>query len=661
VAVLGHALWQERFDAADDVVGGVVILNGTAYEIVGVAPPGFEYPRGISVWIPRALDVSDCGRGCHTMQGVGRLAPGVSFEAARADVDRIAANLERSYPATNTGKRFVVRRLKAALVGNVEAGIWITFASAVLVLLVTCANVASLLLAEASRRAGDVAVRAALGASRMRLAAQVLLESGVLAAAGAAGGVALAFAGVGALRRLASESIPRADLVAIDATVLGVTLVSVAAVMLLFGVLPAVTASRTPLSVTLSRLGRGGAAAAASVRFRRVLLAGEVALSVGLLVGAGLLFRTFTELQTVDVGFDTRKVVRFSVVLPQADYPDLERAMLFYEALETRVAALPGVEAVGTMFGQPLGRGRATGDVRVEGRPVPGIRPATEPEAFVRSVTPGLLAALRIPLRQGRILNPADNRRDAEPVALVNEQFVREHFPDEDPIGQRVRVTVDFGYGSPAWRIVGVVGDVRFTSLTESAGADIYLPHAQYGPLSLTVHVRQVPGAPALIRPVREIVRQLDANVPVYRVESLAQVLGTATAPTRLYLVVVALFAVTAALLAAVGLYGVMSQVVVQRTREIGIRMALGARRDTIVGLVVRQGMQPVIVGLTIGVGAAMAGARYLESVLFGVQSRDPLVIGVATALMGAVALLAAIIPAIRASGVDPSKVLHGQ
>ena len=659
VAVISHALWQERFGGTNGSLGRSVTLNGNAYEVVGVAPPGFEYPRDVSVWIPRALNVADCGRGCHSMQAVGRLAAGVSFEAARVEVDRVGANLERSYPETNTGKRFVVRGLKEALVGDVEAGIWITFVSAVLVLLITCANVASLLLARASAREGEVAIRAALGASRGRLAAQVLLESGVLAVAGGAGGVALAFAGLNGLRRVASQSIPRTELIAIDGTVLAVTLASIAGVLIIFGPLPALAASRTPLTTTLARLGRGGAAAMTTTGSRRVLLAGEVALSASLLIGAGLLFRTFTELHAVNVGFETREVVRFSVVLPQSDYPDLTRAVEFYGALETQVAALPGVEAVGTMFGPPLGRGRATGHVIIEGRAVPP--PGNEPEASVRSVTPGLLAALRIPLRQGRLLHASDNRSDAEPVAVVNEQFVREQFPGEDPIGKRVQVAVDLGYDSPTWRIVGVVGDVRFMSLTERAGADIYLPHAQYGPLSMTVHVRSAPGAPAVIQPVRDIVRQLDANVPVYRVESLEQVIDTATAPARLYLVLVALFAVTAALLAAVGLYGVVSHIVVRRTREIGIRMALGATRDTIVALVVRQGMQPAIAGLVIGAGVAIAGGRYLESVLFGVRPNDPLVFGVATTLIGGVALLAAVIPAIRASGIDPAEVLHAE
>jgi predicted permease len=592
------------------------------------------------------------------MQAVGRLAPGVSLENARAAVDRTGADLQRAYADTNTGKRFLVRGLKRAMVGDVEAGIWITFASAVLVLLITCANVANLLLARASARESDVAVRAALGASRGRLAAHVLVESGVLALAGGCGGVALAFAGVNLFRRAANDIIPRTDLIPLDGTVLAVTLASIAIVTVLFGALPALAASRAPAAASLAGSGRS-AVTPTTMRFRRALLAGEVALSASLLILAGLLFRTFTELHAVNVGFETRELSRFSVVLPESDYPELERATQFYASLETALAALPGVEAVGAMFGPPLGRGHATGDVLIEGRPEPP--PGNESEASVRSVTPELLAALRIPLHRGRLLQPSDNRRDAEPVAVINEQFAREHFPNEDPIDRRVRVTVDLGYGSPAWRIVGIVGDVRFSSLREPPAADIYLPHAQYGPLSLTVHVRTAPGAPAVMPSAREIVRRLDADVPVYRVETLQQVMQTATAPARLYLGLVALFAVTAALLAGVGLYGVVSQVVVQRTREIGLRMALGARRDTIVALVVRQGMLPAVVGLIIGAAAAMAGARLLESVLFGVRPHDPVVFGAATALMGLVALVAAAIPAIRASGIDPADALRGE
>jgi predicted permease len=381
-------------------------------------------------------------------------------------------------------------------------------------------------------------------------------------------------------------------------------------------------------------------------------------LSASLLICAGLLLRTFTQLFAVNVGFETREIARFSVVLPQADYPQLERAVQFYAALESQIGALPGVEAVGSMFGPPLGRGSSFGAVLVEGRPEPA--PGADNWGWVHPVTPGLLPALQIPLRRGRLLQPSDNVKGAEPVAVVNEQFARDNFPGEDPIGKRVRVTVHFDFGSPTWRIVGVVGDVRFTSLREQPKADIYLPHGMFGPLSMSVHVRTAAGAPSVFQPAREIVRRLDPNVPVYRMETLEQVLHNAAAPTRLYLFLVALFAVTAALLAAVGLYGVMSYTVTQRTREIGVRMALGAQRNAIVTLIVRQGMQPALLGLLMGAAIALAGGRFFESVLFGVRPNDPVIFTAAAALMGAVALLAAAIPALRASSIDPASVLHG-
>ena len=659
VVVIGYDIWQDRFGGANDVIGKSIVLNSSTYEIVGIAPQGFAYPARTSLWIPRALDLSGCGRGCHTMQVIGRLAQDVPLAAAIAEAQQFGVTLERDYPATNTAKRFIVRDFKAALVGDVKQGLWILLGAAGLVLLIACANVANLLLARASSREGEITVRAALGATRARLAAQVLAESAVLAVVGGAAGIALAFGGVAALRSLVSDTIPRAELIAIDGTVLVVSLAAIVLVMFIFGAIPEFATSRASITGGLARVGRGGAATSATVRFRRALLTGEVALSASLLVGAGLLLRTFTQLYAVDVGFTTSDITRFSVVLSEANYPTIDRATQFYDALGAEIAALPGVEGVGAMFGQPLGRSRATGSALVEGRPEPA--PGTELEASVRAVTPELLPTIRIPLKRGRLLTPADNQSGAEPVALVNEEFVRQHFPGDDPLGKRVNLSVDFGYGSPYWRIVGVVGDVRFNSITERANADVYVPHALFGPLSLTVHVRTAPGAPAVMAPIRDVVRRLDPSIALFRVETLEQVMGTATAPTRIYFALVALFAVVAALLAAVGLYGVMSYLVVQRTREIGIRVALGARRERIIGLVVRQGMQPAIVGLIIGIGGALAAGRFVESLLYGVRPNDPIVLVAAACLMIVVALLAVVVPAIRASGIDPAGVLHGE
>ncbi len=659
VVVISHESWNQRFGAAPDVLGTTVTLNGFPYEIVGVAPQEFDYPNGTHFWVPRRLDPARCGRGCHTMFVVGRLAPGTSLESAVVEVDALAANLTASFPATNTGKRFLVRRLKDTVVGDVEQGLWIMLAAVGLVLLIACSNVVNLLLARASAREGEFAVRAALGASGRRLAGQVLVESGVLALVGGVAGLGLAVGGVEVLRRAATGTIPRTDLIEIDGIVMAVTAGTVVLVTLVFGLIPAFTASRTSVVEGLLEAGRGKAGSQGSVHIRRALLAGEVALSAALLIGAGLLLRTFAQLHAVDVGFETREVIRFNVVLPANDYPDIKQASSFYGSLENAIAALPGVEGVGTMFGPPLGRARASGEALVEGRPQPP--PEEEKTAWVRSITPGLLTALRIPIVEGRPLSVADNRSDAEPVALVNQEFVRQHFPAADPIGRRIRVGVNLGFGSPYWRVVGVVGNVRFEAITSEPRADVYMPHAQYGPRSMTVHVRTHPDAPPVLPEIRRAVRTLDPNVPIYQIEVIEQVISREIAPTRLFLLLVAGFAATAVLLAAVGLYGVVNYIVTQRTREIGIRIALGARPEAITRLVVHQGLQPAALGLAVGLLGAFLGGHVMEAVLFGVHPRNPAIYVSVAALMTTIALAAAAIPAVRASRTDPAEVLRAE
>jgi putative ABC transport system permease protein len=657
VVVLSHAIWRERFGEDRAVIGKTLQLDGVGFEIIGVAPIGFDFPNGTKIWVPRRLNPASCGRGCHTFRAIGRLASAASVVSATAALERLGANLEAAYPESNVGKRFVARELKESVVGNVKRGLWIMLGAVALVLLIACANVANLLLARASAREGELAVRAALGATRGVLARQGFIESAVLAVLGGLLGIAIAFIGVSLLRRFAEGTIPRAEQIVIDPVVLLVTLGTVVFVTFAFGAIPALTASRVSLGDSLAHIGRGGGTGRRTVRYRRMLLAGEVALSAALLIGAGLLLKTFAKLYAVDVGFSKQQIVRFSVVLPPGAYPELARVAQFFRALESRIAELPGVDAVGTMYGAPLTTGRASGTVLVEGRPKPA--PAEEKEASIRPITPGLQNALGLRLVRGRPLTESDNRGDAEPVALVNEGFVRLHFPNEDPLGRRVRVAVDMGFGSPYWRIVGIVRDVRFDALTTDAQADVFMPHALYGPNYMTVHVRTVLGAPPLQNALREAVRVLDANVPIYRYEIIEQVMERAIAPTRFYLLLVAAFAATAAALAAVGLYGVMSFVVTQRTREIGIRVALGARRDGVAALVVRQGMQPVVVGIAIGIVAASVAGRFIEAVLFDVQARDPVVIASAAGLMAVVALAAAVGPALHASGIDPARVLH--
>ncbi len=655
VVVLGHGFWERNFAASPDVLGRPVELNGVAYEVVGVAPEGFDFPEGSELWTPRRISPEGCGRGCHTWRVVGRLAPGATLEAARAASARIAANLTEAYPETNTGKRFAVDGLQDRMVGSVRRGLWLVLGAVGLVLLIACANVANLLLVRASSRAGEVAVRAALGAGRGRLAVQVLVESAVLAAAGGAAGLGVAFGGVELLRRVSPGTIPRIDQVGIDATVLLFAGGLVLLTTLLFGLSPAFHLARTSITDTLVKSGRGSGGERGS-RSRAILLAAEVALSLVLLVGAGLLLRTFDQLYAVDPGFETREVVRFTLSLPPSRYDTLPEIRAFYRALEERVRALPDVEEVGSIYGAPLGRGNVIGEVLVEGRPEPP--PGERLFAALRPVSPEYLETLRIPLIRGRLLEPSDDV-DAEPVAVVSRRFAESVFPGEDPLGEEVRITIDMGHGSPFWRIVGVVGDVRSSALTREPRAEIYVAHGQFGPGYMTVTVRSIPGAGALLPALRAEVRALDPNLPLIGPETMEEAIGRQVAPTRFYLLLVGLFAGVAALLAGVGLYGVASYLVSRRTREIGLRVALGAGRSEIVGMVVAQGLRPAALGVALGLAAALAGGRILESLLYNVAPRDPGIFVGVTVLVAGLVMAATWLPARRATRVDPMEALR--
>ncbi|HXV65359.1 MAG TPA: ABC transporter permease [Vicinamibacteria bacterium] len=643
IVVVSYGFWQNRLGGEKDVLGRTLTLDANPYEIVGVAPPGFDYPDGAELWIPRRLDPEGCGRGCHTFHVVGRLSRGAGLAAARAEADRLAANLETQFPDSNTNKRFLVRSLREATVGDVRAGLFLLLGAVGLLTIIACANVANLLLARASNRRQEIAIRTAVGASRTRLVAQSLVESGLLSLAGAVAGLGLASASLVVMRRLGSE-IPRLLEVQIDATVLAFTLGISVAVTFLFGLAPAFALTRSQLRSELSRdPGRR--------RFRTGLLVSEVALSALLLVGAGLVLRSFYALYAVDVGFDPRNLLRFNLTLPEARYDSLDTVRSFYRELEDRLRELPGIESVGSAWSPPLGRSHATGEVRVNGRPKPP--PGHEIEASIHSVGPRWFETMRIPLRRGRMLEPPDDA-SGEPIALVNEAFVRIVFPREDPLDKLVEVTVDVGYGSPEFRIVGVVSDVRSRTIVENPEPQIYVPHGVFGPESLTVTLRLVPGAPPVLPAARTILEGMDSDVPMYRVETVEEAVGRNVAPTRFYLVLIGAFAVLASLLAAVGLYGVVSYNAADRTGELGIRIALGARRERILRMVLLQGMVPALAGLALGLAGAFGSARVLKAILYGVEPRDPGVYAGAAALLLVTALLATLIPAHRASRVDP-------
>ncbi len=656
VVVVSNAFWQERFAADPDVLGRILELDGRRYEIVGVAPPGFNFPGSSNLWHSHELDPG-CGRGCHIFASIGRLASGATLEQALQEANAKAQSLQETFPDSNHEKLFALVPLLDLVVGDVRTGLWVLLGAVGLVLLIACANVANLLLVRAQTRSGEVAVRAALGASGRRLAAQVMVESLVLSTAGGAAGLLLAWAGVEALRRMAPADLPRLDQVAVDSTVLLFTLALVVSVALLFGAVPAVRSARTSLASSLGSAGpRSGGHRDA--RTRSLLLAGEVALSLVLLVGAGLLLKSFERLMAVELGYEPQNVVRFSLFLPASRYPDLGEIGGFFDRLEERLLATPGVDAAGSTLGAPLGTTRVVANLQVAGRPEAG--PGRKREARFNTATPGYFEAVGIPILRGRGILPSD-RVDAVPVAVVSQRFVEQNFPGEEPLGQAVTMSVDFGHGKPTFTIVGVVPNVVSSSLTSEAHAAIYVPLAQMGPGFATVHVRAREGVAPVLPTLRRVVQDLDPDLPLRDVETMRDAVQGKLAPTRFYLTLIALFAGLALVLAAVGLYGVVAYLASRRTREIGVRIALGADRRSIAGLVLREGVQPALLGVSVGLLAAWAGARLLDNLLFQVAPTDPLIFAGVTALLLIVVVAATLLPARNAARLDPMEALRAE
>ena len=653
--VVGYGFWQEELGGGTDVLGQTLQLDGDTYEIVGVAPRGFDFPDGSRLWRPYYRS-EDCGRGCHIYKTVGRLADGATFERAREQAEALALRLDEAFPDSNFEKRFNLLNLEDDLVRDVRTQLWILLAAVGLVLLVACANVANLLLARSQGRMTEVGIRAALGAGRRRLVQQVLTESLALSLLGGAVGLGLTYGGVDVLTRMAPDALPRVDEVTVDPWVLLFALLLSVLVALLFGLTPAVRLARSSPSAALGRSRRGADAGPAGRRARTLLLGGEVTLSLILLVGAGLLLRTLGRLHDIDPGFRTDNITRFTIGLPESGYPDLESAAGFFEILENRLRSIPGVDAVGSTFGAALGRNNATATATVEGRPEP--EPGEEIEALFRPVTPGYLEAMGIPLLEGRGIEESDRTGSPE-VALLNQALADDLFPGEDPIGKKVRVSVDFGFGSPYRTIVGIVADSRMLSLTQEPLGAFFVPQRQAGPQFLTVAVRSHPGAGSLVSAIRHEVAALDPNLPLAQVETMDQVVSKALAPTRFFLTLLGVFAVLAVTLAAVGLYGVATYMVSRRRQEIGIRIALGARSHRVTRMVIGQTAVPVLIGLLVGLSASLMGARVMERLLFEVDPRDPLVyVGVSVILVG-VAFVASLLPALQASRVDPGEALR--
>ena len=656
IAVISYAFWRDRLGLSRAALGRSITLGGEPFELVGVAPEGFDFPARTEVWIPHAAgSPTSLGRASHVWLTVGRLAPDATVSAAQAEVNTVAARLARAYPVTNQGKGFRLERLQDRIVGDARAGLWVLLGAAATVLLIACANAATLLLIRAHGRTGEVAVRRALGASRATIARQSLVETAVFATVGGAVGIALAYGGVRVFTAAAGDLVPRVGEVGISGPVLLVATGLVLAATTLAGLLPAVYLTRAPVSESLVHAGRGSGAGWSGRRSRNFLIALEVALAFVLLSGSGLLLRSLTDLYAVPLGFGTRDVLRFSL----SRGGPLGEMRTFFRTLEDRIGALPGVTSVGSVYGAPLAIGpRTTAQVRVDGRPDP--QPGAEHLAGIRAASPRYLQTMDIPLVAGRRLERSDD--DAQlPVAVVNEEFVRQNFPGESPLDRRVRVLTEQGYGSPTWTIVGVVGDIRSETLTQPPIAEIYVPHGQFGPGLLTIHVRSSRDPGGLLSAIRAEVRSLAPTRPLQRVETMTQAVRRETRRVRFLILVGGLFAVISVTLAGIGLYGALSFAVAQRTHEIGVRLALGARRAEMARLFVSEGVLVVACGALAGIAGSLWSGRFLRAFLFGVGPGDPWAAVLAAAVLLLSVAGAVLVPALRASRVDPMAALRAE
>ncbi len=677
-ALLSYSLWQSQFGGDPNMVSKPIQLDGETYRVVGVLPKQFSLGGKQDLWTPLGLDrARPAGRGSHYLHVVARLKPGADARQASLALTRFADDLRRAYPG-NYGhgpeKNFDMYMVpvKEQLVRRLRPALLVLLGAVAFVLLIACANVANLLLARASTREKELAIRAALGAGRARLVRQLLTESLILGFAGGLLGLLLAYWGVGALRALAPANTPRMDEVHIDPVVLAFTFGVSLLTGLVFGLAPAWQVARTDLRETLNEAGRGTSAAGASLNLRAALVVSELALAVLLLVGAGLLIRSFNRLVDVSPGFQTQHLLTMELTLPEKTYPDGAPVQNFYRQLVASVETVPGIQAAGAVSQMPLTDSYTSGSVFFEDTSIPDIPKLPElgnlpyMEIDQRAATPEYFQAMEIPLVRGRLLGDADDA-SAALVAVVDTNFARRFWPDREALGQRVAIDTipNVKPGAPRWRaIVGVVGHVKHYSLDVEGREQIYFPHRQplygvFAPRDMTLAVRTSLDPASVTSAIREQVLAIDKGLPLYNIATMDQLVANSVAQPRLNLSLLVAFALLALALAAVGVYGVMAYAVTQRTQEFGIRMALGASPADVLKQVFREGGRLAAWGLGLGLIAALALTRLMASMLYGVKPSDPLSLGVAAALLAVVAFAACYIPARRATRVDPLVALR--
>ena len=664
VVLLSHALFQNRFGGDPSILNQSITLDDVGFTVIGVMPPGFEFPiqnEPVELWTTIAGDASGSSpvtnqRGAHFLRVIGRLKPGVTEEQAQTELTTIAARLEQQYPDQNTRKSLRGESALKALVADARPMLLLFLSAVASVLLIACANVANLLLARATSRHKEMAIRTAMGASRLRVIRQLLTESVLLSLLGGAIGLLLAVWWSDLLVALGKDDIPRALHVGIDWRVLGFTLGLSLLTGLIFGLAPAFHSSKTELVESLKEGARGSSDGTRRIRLRNMLMIGELAMAVVLLVVAGLLIQSLWRLQKINSGLQPENLLTFNVGLSEVKYKYNQQTQFFID-LKSRLEATPGVQAASTIYPLPLSGDRFSISFEIEGRPLPQ---KDHPSADFFTTGVGYFRTMGIPVIKGRDFDDRD-KHGATPVIIITETFARQQFPNEDPIGKRIKPGISSieGEDSTMREVIGVVGDVRNRSLATEARAAYYVPHTQV-PFSQMVAVIKTNTEPRTFIPVvTKVVSGMDQDIPLFGVKSMEEYLSASVAAPRFGTTLLSIFAAVALVLTVVGLYGVMSYSVAQRTNEIGIRVALGAQSRDVLLMIVKHGSKMILIGLAIGLVAAFAVTRLIASLLFGVTAKDPVTFAVVSVLLAIVALLACYIPAWRATKVEPMEALR--
>ena len=650
VVILGYGLWQRRFSGDRNIVGRTVTIDLEPYTVVGVMPRGFAFPDNGQAWTPFVPRRDEVHGNRGYAGAIGRLKPGATPQLAQRDLDVIMERLAREFPE-NEGWRAEVVPMRDDLVGNLKRPLQVFAAAVVLVLLIACANVANLTLTRGAARQRELAVRTALGAGRGRIVRQLVTESVILSALGGVLGAVITVYGVRLLRLGFPNDVPYYIPIGVNVpTLVFAAIVSVIS-GLAFGIIPAFRATDGSLALALREGGRGGSDGPSRGRLRNAIVVGELALSVTLMIGAGLLVKSYRALVSTTLGFEEKGILSFRITLPSAKYKNQQSRLAFYETLEQRLQAMPSVASVGLAQGIPFSGWNVQASVVAKGWPK--AKPGEDFVSHYQYVSPTFFRTIGVPLQRGRGLAESD-RDTVNVVGVINATFARRAFPNEDPIGKQVQVGGG-GESSPWITIVGVIPDYRHYRLPEPMGPGLYLPITAYPPYTETVAIRVKSGDPAALMPsVRSLLRELDADMPPYRIMTFEQAVGRSLWRQRFQGLVIAVFAVLALLLAAVGIYGVISYSVAQRTREFGVRVALGAQMRDIVGMVVRHGAFLAAWGVVLGVLGGALLTRFLEGLLYATQPRDPAVFSFVALGLGLVALVAASVPAWRATTVDP-------